>query len=302
MKYGFLSDVRNVDFTLPRESTFNSFLIDEATCKDVQIYVGPSVWSDKDYVGTFFPPKTPQRSFLSAYSKQFNSVEVNATRYGVPKETTLQKWADAVSDDFKFAFKLPQIITQRTDLLSKDVLDRLDQYILAIEKINHKVGSNFILLQNNFPAERLTELEQFLKHLPTEQNYSVELRNPEVNQSQELGELLNNYNCAHVITDTAGRRDVVHQMITGNKVFIRFVGNGLVDTDFKRIDAWILKLKKWIKQGVNEVYFLIHQPEQRRTTSAILAKYAIDQMNIHLPNTNLKSPVDYTQEAPPTLF
>ena len=59
----------------------------------------------------------------------------------------------------------------------------------------------------------------------------------------------------------AGRRDVLHQAVTGKTVVIRFIGNDLHPTDYTRIDAWVLKLKEWFDMGLHEVYFFIHQPD-----------------------------------------
>ena len=60
-----------------------------------------------------------------------------------------------------------------------------------------------------------------------EQSFAVEIRNPAFNQSLELCEILNQYNIANVITDTAGKRDVVHTSVSNDTAYIRFAGNGL---------------------------------------------------------------------------
>jgi uncharacterized protein YecE (DUF72 family) len=302
MKYGFLNDVSQVDFKLPESSPFNKGFIKPDQKNKLQIYVGCSVWSDKDYVGKFYPEKTPQKNFLKEYAKQFSTVEVNATRYGIPAPKTMNTWKEAVGDDFRLSFKVPQIISQRKDLLSKDVLERLNQYVLAIDTMKQKAGTSFLLLQNNFSAKRLTELEKFIQYLPVEQEYAFEIRNPELNQTSELGSLLNQYNIAHVITDTAGRRDVIHQMITNNTAYIRFVGNGLITTDYERIDKWVRKLDEWIKKGLNKIYFMIHQPDQLRSFSAILVKYTIEQINKRHPDLNLKAPDNLSDKGQSKLF
>jgi hypothetical protein len=42
---------------------------------------------------------------------------------------------------------------------------------------------------------------------------------------------------------------------------IRFVGNLLHPTDYARVDAWALRLKSWLGQGLRRAYFFIHQPD-----------------------------------------
>jgi len=62
-------------------------------------------------------------------------------------------------------------------------------------------------------------------------------------------------NLTLLLTDTAGRRDVLHQRLTSKTAFIRFVANDLHATDYKRMDEWITRLKNWIDNGLEEIYF-----------------------------------------------
>ncbi len=64
-----------------------------------------------------------------------------------------------------------------------------------------------------------------------------------------------------VITDVAGRRDVLHQRVTSNTVVIRFVGNNLHDSDYQRLNDWIERLYHWNLNGVENIYFFVHQPQ-----------------------------------------
>ena len=64
-----------------------------------------------------------------------------------------------------------------------------------------------------------------------------------------------------MITDVAGRRDVLHMRLTNPILILRFVGNGLHPTDYTRADDWVLRLKSWIDQGLHAAYLFIHQPE-----------------------------------------
>tara|TARA_Y100001934_G_scaffold283723_1_gene406019 strand:+ start:5026 stop:5916 length:891 start_codon:yes stop_codon:yes gene_type:complete len=292
--YGYLTDVKDVDFSLPSPPEFVKQINLKKSLKNnvLQFYIGSSTWSDKDFKGHFYPPKTTQKDFLKEYSKQFKTVEVNSTRYGNPKPSTLDTWKNSVPDDFKFSFKMPQIISVRKNLLADDVLFRLNEFVISMDSMGKKAGTTFILLQNNFGLERLEELNKFLSYLPHEQSFAVEIRNPFFNQSLEICQVLNQNNVANVITDTAGKRDVVHTSVSNQTAFIRFVGNGSPDTDLPRIDSWIKQIKNWIEHGVTTFYCLHHQPHENRRLSGYSAKYMIEQLNkafprnkIHIPNT-----------------
>jgi uncharacterized protein YecE (DUF72 family) len=290
MKYGFLSSVSDVDFSLPSSPNFIRSINQKAKNTSLHFYIGSSTWSDKDFKGHFYPQKTPQKNFLIEYAKQFNTVEVNSTRYGTPKTSTIEKWKNSVPDNFRFSFKMPQIVSVRKNLLAKDVLLKLDDFIVCMDNMGKKSGTTFILLQNNFGPERLSELDKFLGYLPREQSFAVEIRNPIFNQSIELCQILNHHNIANVITDTAGKREVVHTSVSNDTAFIRFVGNGIQETDYHRINLWIEQIKEWISCGVTNFYCLHHQPNQNRRLSGYSAQYMIQKINEEFPNYPVYSP------------
>jgi len=84
-------------------------------------------------------------------------------------------------------------------------------------------------------------------------------------------------NVGYVITDTAGRRDCVHMYLTVPKAFIRFVGNSLDATDYTRIDSWVERIKYWLDNGLEELYFFMHMHDE--TYSPELSSYLVDKLN-----------------------
>lgn len=68
-----------------------------------------------------------------------------------------------------------------------------------------------------------------------------------------------------MITDTAGRQDALHMCLTTSAAFIRFVGNAPYSTDRRRIADWVDRIVNWAASGLEELYFFIHQSEERRT-------------------------------------
>ena len=57
---------------------------------------------------------------LADYARVFSSVEGNTTFYASPTPETVQRWADAVPDHFRFSFKFPKEISHQSDLVSAD--------------------------------------------------------------------------------------------------------------------------------------------------------------------------------------
>jgi uncharacterized protein YecE (DUF72 family) len=135
--------------------------------------------------------------------------------------------------------------------------------------LGDKLGQVFLQLPPYFTYKNLPYLEFFLKAWPQEMPLAIELRDEEMHKSRsqfaEYFELLRKYNCSPLITDVSGRRDLLHMAVTNSKVFVRWVGNGLHPTDHERIKDWKARIIEWSKRGVNEVYFMLHEPENLKT-------------------------------------
>src|SRR5882762_1710124 len=76
-----------------------------------KLFVGTSGYSYKEWKGSFYPEKLPDREMLPFYAKQFSTVEINHSFYRMPTETALLNWANAVPEGFRFALKANQKIT-----------------------------------------------------------------------------------------------------------------------------------------------------------------------------------------------
>jgi hypothetical protein len=65
--------------------------------------------------------------------------------------------------------------------------------------------------------------------------------------------------------------------LTVPKAFIRFVGNSLDPSDYSRIDDWVQRIKYWLDNGLNELYFFMHMHDE--TYSPELSSYLIKKLN-----------------------
>jgi uncharacterized protein YecE (DUF72 family) len=63
-----------------------------------------------------FPPELADKSRICYCSTILNSLEVNSSFYKVPLATTVNKWANDVTGDFRFTFKLWRDITHNKGL------------------------------------------------------------------------------------------------------------------------------------------------------------------------------------------
>ena len=80
------------------------------------IRVGIGGWTFPPWRRVFYPPKLPQSKELDFAARALTAIEINATFYGRQKESSWQKWAAAVPDDFQFAIKASRFCVMRARL------------------------------------------------------------------------------------------------------------------------------------------------------------------------------------------
>ena len=98
MKFGS-SDKPGAPLSLPADHTATDSLLARKaapTGSPVLVYYGCPVWGHKEWVGKIYPAKTSEADFLQAYAAQFNAIELNATYYKLPEESTLLRWRSQV--------------------------------------------------------------------------------------------------------------------------------------------------------------------------------------------------------------
>lgn len=264
MKFGKTDKLSTVSFDFPVEPLANRARLDRYELGTDQgkphVYIGATGWSMKEWVGKWYPAKTRTADYLREYGKQFNTIELNTTHYRIPTPETVKKWYDAVPADFRFCPKVPQTISHRNDFGAHE--GHLQAFVASLDGMREKMGCAFIQLPPYFGADRLNLLMGFLDRWPGVLPLAVEVRHEswfaDPFATEALMDALAARNMAAVITDVAGRRDVLHNYITAPRTMIRFVGNGLPDSDFARMKAWTDKLREW---NLPETYFFPHQPD-----------------------------------------
>jgi len=264
MKFGKVPDPEQVHFELPLDPLANEPRLDRYELDPVEglpnIYVGATGWSMKEWVGKWYPAKTKTADFLLHYGRLFNTIELNTTHYRIPEPKVVQKWYETVPEDFRFCPKIPQSISHRNDLGEGE--RELQRFVAALDGMGEKMGCAFIQLPPYFGADRLPVLERFLDRWPRLLPLAVEVRHESWFQNpfhtEALMDALAARTTAAVITDVSGRRDVLHNYVTAPRTMIRFIGNGLIPSDYERLEDWAAKLLEW---NLPETYFFPHQPD-----------------------------------------
>src|SRR3954470_8021716 len=104
----------------------------------MNLYVGTSGYSYKEWKGTFYPEDLPDKQMLRYYGERFGSVEINNTFYRMPKPSMLEAWAVDVPENFRFVLKAPRQITHIKRL--KDAGDSVSYLLKVAAALNERLG------------------------------------------------------------------------------------------------------------------------------------------------------------------
>ena len=268
MKFGRLSNLEVVDFSLPPiedallgwgENENNSDPIASSE-EALQLYVGAPVWAHKSFLGKIYPPKLKAAEFLTHYARNFNCIELNSTFYGVPSPDRIAHWRSQVGPGFRFCPKATRSITHGGRGLPRE---EVAEFFRSVGKFGDNLGISFFQFPPEFGPPQWRHLRDLLRLFPRDFHVAVELRHPGWFEKRAALEWLMQLGVEtatiFVITDTAGRRDVLHNCLPLPQAFVRFSGDALAASDFERLDQWVLSLRALHAQGLREAYFIVHQ-------------------------------------------
>jgi uncharacterized protein YecE (DUF72 family) len=139
----------------------------------MNLYVGTSGYSYKEWKGSFYPEDLPEKQMLHFYGERFQTVEINNTFYRMPKASVLEAWSAEVPANFKFVLKASQQITHIKRL--KDAGDSLAYLLKVAASLKEQLGPILFQLPPYLKKDAL-RLSEFLKLLPTEHCAAFEFR------------------------------------------------------------------------------------------------------------------------------
>jgi uncharacterized protein YecE (DUF72 family) len=146
-----------------------------------EIRMGTSAFTAEGWVGSFYPKDMKPADFLSYYATQFDTLELDNTFYRTPALATVKGWYAKTPSGFIFAAKIPQVITHEKVLVDCD--EDLGHFLETMGALGDKLGP--LLFQFGYfnrsafrsQSEFLTRLKPFLKKLPQDYKFAVEIRN-----------------------------------------------------------------------------------------------------------------------------
>jgi uncharacterized protein YecE (DUF72 family) len=115
-----------------------------------RVRIGCSGWSYEDWRGGIYAQGLPARRRLERYAELFDTVEVNATFYRLPKRETVADWVDQVPGDFRFAVKSSRYLTHMKRL--REIADSVARFWEPLEPLRRarRMGPVLWQLPENF--------------------------------------------------------------------------------------------------------------------------------------------------------
>jgi uncharacterized protein YecE (DUF72 family) len=263
MEFG-QSTQEKIDFHAAYDNAIQLAQAKSAVLKEnkLTIVLGLPLWGDPKFVGTVYPAGTKRDQFLREYSKRYRAIELNSTFYHLPQEEQVQRWMMGSDAQMLFSPKIPKVISSsRRPLGYKGYLGKTFE---CFSLFSERLAPIFMQLPYNQDRSVLPELMQLLSTKPSHLKFGLEVRDQswfkDRKWTQEMADQLAENNISLVLSDTPGRRDAFHGLVTQDWAMVRFLGQNLHQNDYDRANQWLQVLKGWAAQGVRTVYFYIHQP------------------------------------------
>lgn len=245
-----------------------------------ELYLGCPVWACSGWVGSLYST-SKRKTWLGEYSQVFNTVEGNSTFYAMPTIDTVARWADETQAGFRFALKVPRVITHDSRLQFCDDETKLFLEALSVLQSKDRLGPTIVQLPPSFSGRDFETLEHFLRQLPREMPFAVEVRHIDffagATHDDQLNELLFELGMDRCVFDSralyssppsdeyeaeAQNRKPnlpVRPLAIGTRPMVRFVGRNRVAEIQPWIEEWVPVLAKWIERGKTP-YVFAHSP------------------------------------------
>jgi len=253
--------------------------------KPPDILLGTCSFTANGWSGTFYPKRARPGDFLSLYAERFFTVEIDSTFYACPAAKTVTGWAEKTPDDFLFSVKAPQVITHEKVLVNCGA--ELDEFLRTMTLLGPKLGPTvfqFPFFSKSIFRDRqafLDRLVPFLRGLPSDRKFAVELRNrPWIDA--ELSDLLRSHKIALVLQDRAFMDDPAQwnfDPVTTDWAYIRWLG------DRKGIESQTLMWDKTVIDRTTELKSWVDFCERVRRRGVMIFAYANNHFGGHAPAT-----------------
>ncbi|HSC91067.1 MAG TPA: DUF72 domain-containing protein [Gaiellaceae bacterium] len=220
-----------------------------------EVRIGCSGWNYAHWRdGVFYPPRCPARLWLDYYARHFDTVEVNATFYRLPRERSVAGWVAGTPPGFLFAVKASRYLTHVKRLT--DLGTGIERFYERIAPLvaSPKLGPVLWQLPATFRRDD-ERLAAALAALPPGR-HCFEFRH-ESWFADGVYALLRAHGAALVVGDDP-RRPFQTLERTADWMFLRFHGGadeGTGDYSERELGRWAGRIAGWSERGDVLAYF-----------------------------------------------
>jgi uncharacterized protein YecE (DUF72 family) len=227
----------------------------------VKSYVGVSGFSYASWKGRFYPSDTKSEEFLAVYSRCLGSVEINSSFYAPPSAAMVESWAAKTSEEFRFSFKAPRIITH-TLKLGKGSYETASKLSDTIAKLGPRRGPILFQLPPFLEFDREV-LDAFLSNTSSIEPKVFEFRHESWLRDSTY-DILEDQGAGFCIADTEEMEP--RFKVTGGLAYFRLRKDFY---DANAIEAWSEKIRH-LSSGLPECYVYLRHDETGE--NAVLAQ------------------------------
>jgi uncharacterized protein YecE (DUF72 family) len=240
---------------------------------EASIYLGTCAFTASGWNGAFYPKGMKSADYLSFYSERFNTVEIDSTFYGCPAPKTVTSWHDKTPAGFVFSVKVPQSITH--DRILVDCGEEFETFVETMRLLGNKLGPivfqfpHFDKYQVKDRHAFTDRLVPFLKTLPRDQSFALEIRNRKWLDA-EFADMLRGFNVALVLQDIhtmPGPDGMEFDPITADFSYVRLLGNRkqieltttvwekIVEDKSEAVSSWVRYCQTVQRRGVKQYVY-----------------------------------------------
>jgi len=224
----------------------------------MNLYVGTSGYSYKEWKGPFYPQHLPEKQMLRFYAERFRTVEINNTFYRMPKAAVLEGWGAEVGANFKFVLKASQRITHMQRL--KDAGDSVAYLLKVAEVLMERLGPLLFQLPPYFKKDA-PRLREFLALLPAGRRAAFEFRHQSWFDS-EIFDLLREHQAALCIAEAENDLEIPF-VSTADWGYLRLRRPDYGDVE---LGAWVERVRQ--QQWSDAFIFFKHEDEGKAPVMA----------------------------------
>ena len=212
------------------------------------VRVGTSGWSYDHWTDVLYPPGLPSARRLSRYVEEFDTVELNASFYRWPKDSTFAGWRAQLPPGFTMSVKAHRGLTHYRRLASPE------PWIERFEHCWQLLGDRHgVLLVQLHPEQRRDDarLDGFLASVPKTIRVAMELRHPSWDDPAVYA-LLKRRRAAYVVMSGGGlscipraTTDLVYVRMHGPDPATMYTGSYSDD----ELRSWAGRIAGWDGEG-----------------------------------------------------